>query len=71
MDHPEGAGSERCDRVGFGGAQLSSDGGLLVLCELDDALGLRALARWCAPSSPPSAAFEPHRCARDRDPDPN
>ena len=52
MDHPEGAGSERGDRVGFDprvrlefrGTQLSSDGGLLVMRELDDALGLSGLA---------------------------
>jgi len=52
MDHPEGACSERCDRVDFvrrvrlefRGAQLSSDGGLLVMRELDDALGLSDLA---------------------------
>jgi hypothetical protein len=39
MDHPEGAGSERGDRVDFDrrvrlefcGTQLSSDGGLLVV----------------------------------------
>ena len=45
MDHPEGAGLDRGDRVGFDrrvrleyhGAQISSDGGLLVLRELDDA----------------------------------
>ena len=52
MDHPEGAGSQRADRVDFDrrvrlefrGAQLSSDGGLLVTGELDDALGLSDLA---------------------------
>lgn len=52
MDHPEGAGSLRADRVDFDprvrlefrGTQLSSDGGLLVIRELDDALGLSALA---------------------------
>ena len=52
MDHPEGAGSERADRVDFDprvrlefcGTQLSSDGGLLVMRELDDALGLSRLA---------------------------
>ena len=51
MDHPEGAGSRRADRVDFDrrvrlefrGAQISSDGGLLVMRELDDALGLSAL----------------------------
>jgi len=39
MDHPEGAGLQRVDRVGFDprvrlefrGTQLSSDGGLLVM----------------------------------------
>src|SRR6056297_922643 len=52
MDHPEGAGSQRSDRVEFDprvrlefrGTQLSSDGGLLVMRELDDALGLSDLA---------------------------
>ncbi|MCB1602644.1 MAG: IS1380 family transposase [Xanthomonadales bacterium] len=52
MDHPEGAGSDRGDRVDFDrrvrlefrGTQLSSDGGLLVMRELDDALGLSDLA---------------------------
>lgn len=52
MDHPEGAGSERDERVDFDrrvrlefrGTQLSSDGGLLVMRELDDALGLSDLA---------------------------
>jgi hypothetical protein len=52
MDHPEGAGSQRaaridfdrCVRVEFRGAQISSDGGLLVMRELDDALGLCHLA---------------------------
>ncbi len=51
MDHPKGAGSERGDRVDFRrvrldfrGTRLSSDGGLLVMRELDDALGLSALA---------------------------
>jgi len=52
MDHPEGAGLRRADRVGFDprvllefrGAQISSDGGLLVMRELDDALGLSDLA---------------------------
>ena len=47
MDHPEGAGSKRADRVEFDrrvhvvfrGAQLSSDGGLLAMRELDVALG--------------------------------
>jgi hypothetical protein len=54
MDHPEGASSDRGDRVDFDrrrrvrlefcGTQISSDGGLLVLHELDDALGLSDLA---------------------------
>jgi len=52
MDHLEGAGSERGDRVDFDrrvrlefrGTQLSSDGGLLLMRELDDALGLSSLA---------------------------
>jgi hypothetical protein len=52
MDHPEGTGSQRADRVTFDprvrlefrGTQLSSDGGLLVMRELDDALGLSDLA---------------------------
>jgi len=52
MDHPEGASFERGDRVDFDrrvrlefrGTQLSSDGGLLVIRELDDALGLCDLA---------------------------
>ena len=52
MDHPEGAGSEGADRVDFDrrarlefrGTQLSSDGGLLVMRELDVALKLSGLA---------------------------
>ncbi|HHX81862.1 MAG TPA: IS1380 family transposase [Pseudomonadaceae bacterium] len=52
MEHPQGAGSKRADRVDFDrrvrlefrGTQLSSDGGLLVMRELDDALGLSDLA---------------------------
>ena len=52
MDHPEGAGETGDGRLGFDrrvrlefrGAQLSSDGGLLVMRELDDALGLSGLA---------------------------
>ncbi len=52
MGHPEGAVSQRGDRVDFDrrvrlefrGSQLSSDGGLLVVRELDDALGLSDLA---------------------------
>ncbi len=52
MDHPEGPSSQRADRVDFDprvrlefrGTLLSSDGGLLVMRELDDALGLSDLA---------------------------
>jgi hypothetical protein len=53
MDHPEeGAGLQRADRVGldrrvrleFRGAQISSGDGLLVMRQLDDALGLSDLA---------------------------
>jgi len=52
MDHLEGAGLQRADRVDFDprvrlefrGAQISSDGGLLVMREMDDALGLSDLA---------------------------
>ena len=52
MYHPEGAsetgdgrlGFDRRVRLEFRGTQLSSDGGLLVMRELDDALGLSDLA---------------------------
>ena len=52
IDHPKGAGLQQTDRDDFGrrvrlefrGTQLSSDGGLLVMRELDDALGLSDLA---------------------------
>jgi len=52
MDHPEGAGPQRADRVTFDprvrlefkGTQLSLDGGLLVMRELDDTLELSDLA---------------------------
>ena len=52
MDHPEGAGLARADRVDFDrrvrvefrGAQISSDGGLFVMRELDDSLGSSDLA---------------------------
>ena len=52
MDHPSGAGEtgdlrlgfDRRVRLEFRGTQLSSDGGLLVMRELDDALGLSDLA---------------------------
>jgi len=51
MDHPEGAGLQQSDwvdfdrrvRLEFRGAQISSDGDLLVMRELDDALGLSGL----------------------------
>ena len=53
MDHPEGAretgdgrlGFDRRVRLEFRGTQLSSDGVLLVMRELDDVLGLSDLAR--------------------------
>ena len=52
MDHLEGTGSKRDDRVDFDrrvrleftGPQVGSDGGLLVMRALDDALGLSDLA---------------------------
>ena len=52
MVHPEDAGLQRADRVDFDarvrlefrGTQLSSDGGLLVMREMDNALGLSDLA---------------------------
>ena len=52
MDHPKGAretddgrlGFDRRVRLEFRGTQLSSDGGLLVMRELDDVLGLSDLA---------------------------
>ena len=52
MDHPEAARETGDGRLGFGrrlrlecrGTQLSSDGGFLVMRELDDALGLSGLA---------------------------
>ena len=52
MDHPEGAGLQRADRMDFDrrvrlewrGAQISSDGGPLVMRELDDSPGLSGLA---------------------------
>jgi hypothetical protein len=52
MDHPEAAhetgdrrlGFDRRVRVQFRGAQIRSDGGLLVIRKLDDALGLSDLA---------------------------
>ena len=51
MDHPEGAGETGDGRLGFDrrvrlefrGAQISSDGGMLVMRELNDALGLSGL----------------------------
>ncbi len=61
---PEGVGSQQADRVDFDrrvrlefqGTQLSSDGGLLVMRELDDALGLSNLA---------AAALSDTRCGKD------
>ncbi len=55
MDHPEGAGAKRGDRVDFDrrvrlefqGTQFSSDGGLLMVREPDDALGLSESRGWC------------------------
>ena len=52
MDHPVDASSERIGRVDFDrrlrlefrGTQLSSDDGMLLMRELDDALGLSGLA---------------------------
>ena len=52
MDHPAGAGLQGADRVNFDprvllefrGAQISSDGGLLVMRDLDASLGLSGLA---------------------------
>ena len=52
MAHPPGAGSrgdlrldfDRRVRLEFRGSQISSDGGLLVMRELDDALGRSDLA---------------------------
>ena len=52
MDPPEGAGSGGCNRVDFDhrvglefrGTQISSDGGLPVIRELDDVPGLSGLA---------------------------
>ncbi len=52
MDHLVGVGLKRVDQVDFDhqvrlelrGAQISSDGGLLVLREMDDALWLSDLA---------------------------
>ncbi len=59
MDRPDGAGSQRADRVDFDrpvrlefrGAQISSDGGLPVMRELDDALGLSDLASAALPAN--------------------
>jgi hypothetical protein len=52
MDHPAGASLQRAERLDFDarvrlefhGTQISSDGGLLVMRELGDALGLSDLA---------------------------
>ena len=64
MHHPEGAGSQQADRVDFDrhvrlefrGTQLSSDGGLLIIREMDDALGLSDLA---------AAALRDTRCGKN------
>lgn len=58
MNHPEGGGSQRADRVTFDsrvrlefhGTQLSSDGGLLVVRELDDVVGPRVSSTVRQPS---------------------
>jgi hypothetical protein len=72
MDHPEGAGLQRADRVDFDprvrlefrGTQLSSDGGLLVMRELDDALGLSDLASAAPRAISPRRATSPApRCS--------
>jgi len=52
MDHRESAGLQRADRVGFDprvrlefrSAQISYEGDLMVMREMDDALGLSDLA---------------------------
>ncbi|PWG16979.1 hypothetical protein DFK10_09430 [Salibaculum griseiflavum] len=72
MDHPEGAGLQRADRVDFDprvrlefkGTQLSSDGGLLVMRELDDTLGLSDIT---APnlSQPAEMRLQYHSFAAD------
>lgn len=67
MCHPEGARSDRVDRVDFDrrvqlafrGAQISSDGGLLVMRALDDVLRLSNLA---------SAALRDHPSRQEDDP---
>jgi hypothetical protein len=62
MDHPDGGGLQRADRVAFDprerleflGTQLSSDGGLLVMHEFDDALRLSHLAATALSDSRPA-----------------
>lgn len=64
MDHPLGASTQRADRVDFDrrvllefrGAKISSNGGLLVMRELDDALGLSYLA---------ASALRDTRCSKN------
>ena len=64
MNYPEGAGSKQADRVDFDpcvrlelrGTQLSLDGGLLVMSELDDALGRSRLVS-AAPRDMPATAI--------------
>ena len=59
MDNPTGAGLPQADRVDFDrrvrlefrGTQLSSDDGLLVMRELDEALGLFDLAATALPDT--------------------
>ncbi len=62
MAHPSGAGSrddlrldfDRRVRLAFRESKLSSDGGLLIVRELDEALGLSDLANAALDDSRPS-----------------
>lgn len=55
MHHPEDTGPQRADwvnfdrhvRVALQGAQISSDGGLLLMRDLDDALGCPISRKQC------------------------